>query len=181
MRKLLLILLAAVLILPAAARAGRDSPGDGSLVVSSADGKLTVQGKGLIFGHLDSGKITVVEYKPDDNTALPSVSGAKFKIVGGRVVYSGNDVRFLFPGGRYNLIVEGTGIAISAVGNGKITPVGAGTNDDGSLTVDGSRSQQIGTAGAVTYGKGASSSGSNSISVSGSSGRSSGSSSGKSG
>ena len=158
MRKLLLIMLAAVLILPAAARAGRDSSGDGSLVVSSADGKLAVQGKGLIFGHLDHGTITVVDYNPDDNTALPSVSGAKLKLLGGKVVFSGNDVRFLFPGGRYNLIVEGTGIAISAVGNGKITSVGAGTNGDGVFTVDGSRAQQIGTTGTVTYGKGASSS-----------------------
>ncbi len=87
MRKLLLLLLATVLILPAAALAGRDSPGDGSLVVSSADGRLTVQGKGLIYGHLDGGKITVVDYRPDDNTALPSVSGAKLKIIGGNVVY----------------------------------------------------------------------------------------------
>jgi hypothetical protein len=166
MRKLLLFSLAAVLILPAAALAGRDSPGDGSLVVSSADGKLTVQGKGLIFGHLDHGTITVVDYKPDDNTALPSVSGAKLKLVGGKVVYSGSDVRFLFPGGRYNLIVEGTGIAISAVGNGKITPVAAGTSDDGSLTVDGSHAQPIGATGTATYGKGSSGSNSNSNGIS---------------
>lgn len=162
MRKLILILLATALILPAAASAGRDSPGDGSLVVSSADGKLTVQGKGLIFGHLDSGKITVVEYRPDDNSALPSVSGAKMKIAGGNVVYSGNDVRFLFPGGRYTLIVEGAGIAISAVGNGKITAIAAGTSDDGSFTADGNRAQPLSTAGSVSasYGKG--NSGSNS-------------------
>jgi len=156
MRKLLLLLLATVLILPAAALAGRDSPGDGSLVVSSADGRLTVQGRGLIYGHLDGGKITVIDYRPDDNTALPSVSGAKFKITGGNVVYSGTDVRFLFPGGRYTLIFEGTGISISAVGNGKITAIAAGTSDDGSFTVDGNRALSITTAGAVsaTYGKG---------------------------
>jgi hypothetical protein len=155
MRKLILILLAAVLLLPAAARAGLASPGDGSLVVSGADGKLTVHGKGLIFGHLDHGTITVVDYNPDSNTALPSVSGAKLKLVGGKVVYSGNDVRFLFPGGRYTLIVEGTGIAISAVGNGKFTALGAGTTNDGSFTVDGSHAEQIGTTtGTILFGKG---------------------------
>jgi hypothetical protein len=162
MRKLILVLLATVLILPAAASAGRDSPGDGSLVVSSADGRLTVQGKGLIFGHLDSGKITVVEYRPDDNSALPSVSGAKMKIAGGNVVYSGNDVRFLFPGGRYTLIFDGTGIAISAVGNGKITAIAAGTSDDGSFTVDGNRAQPLSTVGSVSASYGKSNSGSNS-------------------
>jgi hypothetical protein len=157
MRKpLLLVLLATALILPAAALAGRDSPGDGSLVVSSADGRLTVQGRGLIYGHLDGGKITVIDYRPDDNTALPSVSGAKFKITGGNIVYSGTDVRFLFPGGRYTLIFDGMGISISAVGNGKITAIAAGTSDDGSFTVDGNRSQAITTAGAASasYGKG---------------------------
>ena len=156
MRKLFLTLLATVLILPAAALAGRDSPGDGSLVVSSADGRLTVQGKGLIYGHLDGGKITVVDYTPDDNTALPSVSGAKLKIVGGNVVYFGNDVRFLFPGGRYTLIFDGIGISISAVGNGKITAIAAGTSDDGSFTVDGNRTLPITAEGAVSasYGKG---------------------------
>jgi len=158
MRKLILTLLATVLILPAAARAGSDSSGDGSLVVSSADGKLTVQGKGLIFGHLDHGTITIVEYKPDANTALSSVSGAALKLLGGNVVYSGSDVRFLFPSGKYNLIVEGSGIDISAVGSGKLRATGAGTGDDGSFTADSSRTQQIGTSGTVTYGRGNSSS-----------------------
>jgi hypothetical protein len=154
MRKLILILLASVLILPAAALAGLQAPGDGSLVVSSADGKLTVQGRGLIFGHLDHGTITIVDYRPDDNTAIPSVSGAKMKIREGNVVYTGSDVRFLFPGGKYSLIVDGTNVDISAVGSGKFTAVSAGGLDNGSFTVDGSRTQLIGTTGAVQYGRG---------------------------
>jgi hypothetical protein len=153
MRKLILILLASVLILPAAAIAGRDAPGDGSLVVSNADGKLTVQGRGLIFGHLDRGTITILDYKPDDTTSLPSVSGAKFKIRDGNVVYSGSDVRFLFPGGKYSLIVEGTNIDISAVGSGKFTATSDGGLDSGSFTVDGNRTLPIGTTGTVQYGK----------------------------
>jgi len=157
MRKLLVILLATVVILPAAAWAGSDTSGDGSLVVSSANGKLTVQGKGLIFGHLDHGTITIVDYKPDANTALSSVSGAALKLLGGNVVYSGSDVRFLFPSGKYNLILEGSGIDVSAVGSGKLKATGAGTGDDGSFAVDGSRAQQIGTSGTVTYGRGNSS------------------------
>ncbi len=154
MRKLILILLASLLILPAAGLAWMNSPGDGSLVVSGADSRLTIQGHGLIFGHLDRGTITVVgDYKPDDNTSLSSVSGAKMKILGGNVVYSGSDVRFLFPGGRYTLIVEGTGIDISAVGNGKFSALGAGTGDDGSFTVDGGPSQPIDSASSASFGK----------------------------
>ncbi len=168
MRKLILILLASVLILPAAAIAGRDASGGGSLVVSNADGRLTIQGRGLIFGHLDHGTITIVgDYKPEDITALPSVSGAKLKVRDDNVVYVGNDVRFLFPSGRYTLIVEGTNIDISAVGRGKFTAISAGGVDNGSFTVDGGRTQLIGTTGTVQYGTGNSSSNSSSNSNSG--------------
>ena len=48
--------------------AARTAPGDGSLVVSNADGALTVQGKGVIFGHFDRGKMTCLDYKADDAT-----------------------------------------------------------------------------------------------------------------
>jgi hypothetical protein len=96
----------------------------------------------------------VGDYKPDDNTALSSVSGAKMKFTGGNVVYSGSDVRFLFPGGRYTLIVDGTGIDISAVGNGKLTAVGKFLADDGTVTVDGGTPQSVDSVSVLTYGKG---------------------------
>ena len=77
MRKLCLIVLAGLLLLPAAAIADRGSSG-GSLVVSDANARLTLSGHGVIFGHLGRGTITLEgDYKPDDNAALPSVSGAK--------------------------------------------------------------------------------------------------------
>jgi hypothetical protein len=48
------------------------------------------------------------------------------------------------------------GISISAVGNGKITAIAAGTSEDGSFTVDGNRALSLTTAGPVSasYGKG---------------------------
>ena len=152
-RKLSLILFAC-LLLPAAALAERVAAGDGSLVVSDASGKLTLSGRGLIFGHLDHGTITVSDYKPDDTT-VPSISGAKMKLSGGNVVYTGTNVRFLFPGGRYAITIEGINIDISAVGTGKLVAIGAGFIDDGSFTADGGRSQSIDFAGSVSYGKGA--------------------------
>jgi hypothetical protein len=155
MRKLCLILLASALLIPGTALAESLATGDGSLVVTDANARITVSGKGLIFGHLDRGSVTVVgDYKPDDNTALSSVTGAKQRIVGKNVVYSGSDVRFYFPGGRYTLIVDGTGINLSAVGNGTFAAVGKGLIDDGSYTVDGGTAQDIDFAGAVSYGKG---------------------------
>ena len=157
MRKLCVVLLAGLLVLPAAAIADRGGPNGGSLVVSDASARLTVSGHGVIFGHLGRGTITIVgDYKPDDNTALPSVSGAKMKFTGGNVVYSGSEIRFLFPGGRYTLIVDGTGIDISAVGTGKLAAVGKYLGDagDGTVTVDGGAPQAIDSVTVLSYGKG---------------------------
>jgi hypothetical protein len=154
MRKLCLLLLAGLLLLPAAAAADRGGSSGGSLVVSDANARLTISGHGLIFGHLGRGTITVVgDYKPDDNTALSSVSGAKMKFTGSNVVYTGSDVRFLFPGGRYTLIVDGTGIDISAVGTGKLAAVGKFFGDDGTVAVDGSTPQAVDSVSVLTYGR----------------------------
>lgn len=153
MRKLCLILLASLLLLPAAALAERSAPSGGSLVVANASARLTVSGHGLIFGHIVRGTITVVgDYKPDDNTALSSVSGARMKFTGGNVVYSGSDVRFLFPGGRYTLVVDGVGIDLSAVGNGKLSAVGKGLPDDGTVSVDGGAPLSIDSVDVLSYG-----------------------------
>jgi hypothetical protein len=154
MRKLCLILLASLLVLPGIALAERTSPGDGSLVVTDANARITVSGHGLIFGHLDRGTVTVVgDYKPDDNTALSTVTGAKQRIVGKNIVYTGSDVRLFFPAGQYTLIVDGTGINLSAVGTGTFTALGRLLPDDGTYTVDGGRPQDIDLVlGNISYG-----------------------------
>jgi hypothetical protein len=155
MRKLCLLLLAGLLLLPAVAIADRGGSSGGSLVVTDANARLTVSGHGLIFGHLGRGTITVVgDYRPDDNTALPSVSGAKMKFTGGNIVYTGSEVRFLFPGGKYTLIVDGTGIDISAVGTGKLAAVGKYLGDDGTIAVDGGTPLLVDSVTVLAYGKG---------------------------
>ena len=45
---------------------------------------LTVQVKGVIFGHFDRGKMTVVDYKADTPNALVTVSGAKMDLKGAK-------------------------------------------------------------------------------------------------
>jgi hypothetical protein len=155
MRKFCLLLLAGALLVPAAALAERGTAGDGSLVVSNANARITVSGHGLIFGHLDRGTITIVgDYKPDDNTALSTISGARLRYNGGNLVYSGSNVRFLFPSGRYSLVIDGVGIDISAVGTGKFSAVGKGYPDDGTVSVDGGASQSVDFSGTLAYGKG---------------------------
>jgi hypothetical protein len=154
MRKLCLIALATLFLLPAAAWAERGASGDGSLVIADASARITVSGHGLIFGHVDHGSVTVIgDYKPDSHSALSSVSGAKLRVVNGNVVYSGTDMRFFFPGGRYTLVIDGVGIDVSAVGNGKFSAIGKGLSDDGSYIVDGSAPQSIdAVTGTTPYG-----------------------------
>jgi hypothetical protein len=155
MRKLVIALLASVLLVPTAALAERASPGDGSLVVTGANGRLTISGHGLIWGHIVNGSITVVgNYKPDDVTSLSSITGAKQSVVGGSVAYTGSDVRFYFPGGQYSLIVEGMGIDLSAVGHGTISALGAGMADDGSFAIDSGKTRSVDTQGPFAFGKG---------------------------
>ena len=145
MRRLfLMLLLVALLVSPTVAVARDQVAGDGSLVVTDAwVRQIVVQGSGVIFGHIDSGTLTVYSYDPAD-TRAPQVSGAVAKVSGTTVRYTGNDVRFLFPNGHYLLKLEGGGIDISAVGRGTVTASGLGTEDDGTLAINGNKPQKLG-------------------------------------
>jgi len=134
MRGICLTLLVASLAFPAAAASGVATGGGGSLGVSGpsgsggATGSISLAGKGVVFGYVAHGTVTVYSYRADGN-AVPTVSGAKMTLANNAsdVVYSGNGMRFFFPGGRYQLEIDGIGIDLSAVGNGSISALGAGT------------------------------------------------------
>jgi len=138
----------ALLALPAAAYAAATAPGDGTLVVRNASGKVTVSGRGLIFGRFDEGTLTIVDYNPDD-AIEPQVNGAdrRIPLADGKWLYKGENIRFRFFGGRYKLMFTGaSGIDISAVGSGKVTLTGAGPffiDDYGFFSVDGSKLQPL--------------------------------------
>jgi len=154
MRRITLLLLTLVLLVPAVSHAGRSAAGDGSLVVSNADGVITVQVKGVIFGHFDHGSLTVLDFKADGN-ALPTVSSAKQKLSGAKlnVVYSGSDVRFLFPDGKYTLRFEGSGIDLSAVGRGTVQFASKSPLDDGTVALNGAKALPMSAVGSVaTFG-----------------------------
>jgi hypothetical protein len=144
MRRLSFVLLAFLLLLPAAAFARDVQAGDGSLQVSNAWVRLiVVKGDGLVYGHIDSGTLILVGYDAADTRSW-QVSGAPAKVVGGLVRYSGSDLRFLFPNGHYVLRLEGDGIDFNAVGKGTVTAFGIGSEDDGSLAVNSGKAQQLG-------------------------------------
>jgi hypothetical protein len=157
MRRLLLILLVVLIALPAAATAGRRAPADGSLTIRNASGKVVVQGKGLIYGYLERGSLTVSAYVPD-GLAVPSVSGARLAFAGNRLtaVYTGKRIRFLFPGGAYSLRFEGYGLDLTGVGTGQVQALGLGpaqavgfgtpaAASRGTIAVDGERPVPVGS------------------------------------
>ncbi len=140
MRRICLILfLTAALGAPAAAVASDRAAGDGSLGLSAANGTVVVKGHGVIYGHFDQGTLFVLDYKPDDGASVPAVSNSKVRSGRGGAVYSGTDVRFLLPSGRYTIQLIATDVNASAVGKGSVIVTGAGTADDGTVTVNGGK------------------------------------------
>jgi hypothetical protein len=128
------------LAVPAAALAVPRDKGDGTLVVRGASGKVAVLGgKGTVLGHVDKGQLYVFDWHPFDNVE-PEVFGADKTVekTAQLTVYTGTKMRFRFVGARaYAIRIVGTGIDVSAVGQGKIQLNGAGTLDDGQYSIDG--------------------------------------------
>ena len=140
MRRLVFILLAIGLGLPAAAFAVRELPGDGSLVVDNARGVVVINGRGGIIGRFDSGYVRIFDPSEIDG-GLPAVYGAdKFRQLGPHTtLYIGEDVRFRLIGGAYRVTVQALGMDISAVGKGSATLDGSGFSEQpGRFQINGS-------------------------------------------
>jgi len=149
MRRLCLFILTAAFLAPAGAIAGGRAAGDGSAAVTGASGTIWFQGsRGLIFGHIDQGTLMIIAYKPDNPTDVVSVTGAKAKVSRAATVYSGSDIRFLLPSGKYTIELIGTGMDASAIGTGIVGAQGFGTADDGSFAVNGGKPVPISTTSA---------------------------------
>lgn len=143
MRRFLLTL-TLLLVLPAAALAADLTTGDGSLSVTGASGTIVIQGKGVIYGHFDTGTLMVLSYKPDDGVSVPSVTSDKAQYSKpGPGSLTGTDVRFLFPSGRYTIELIAVNLNASGVGQGNIVASGLAAGDNGSFSVNGGKPFQI--------------------------------------
>jgi hypothetical protein len=124
MRKLLILacsLAAAALCVGAA---GAQDPDVGVLSVERGKGLVVLDLRGSTLGRLGNGALTVTDMTPRDKyTAI--VTGRKLtsvRQVGPRTMrYRGQGLRFRMLGGRYRIVVRGTGMAISAVGRGVVS------------------------------------------------------------
>jgi hypothetical protein len=141
----LTFLLVALLLAPSALAEGV-AAGDGSLVVTSANARIIyVTGSGLIWGHIDLGTLTILDYKPASGSSFQVTGLAMIKLPGSSTAYSGSDMRFLLPSGRYALRVDGVGIDISAVGKGTVSAIGMSTVLNGTLATNGGKALPLGS------------------------------------
>ena len=145
MRRLSLILLAGLVVVPAALAAS-GSAGDGALELSAVYGNVTISGDGVLWGQMDKGALTV-----SDPTAGPgdiSVTGADKPsrvLPDGSVLYVGRDLTFRINGTGYKLqFTNGNGIDLTTVGVGKATIVPSLTVvDDGDYALDGGKWKSV--------------------------------------
>jgi hypothetical protein len=147
MRRLLFTLLSSLILAPAALAAA-GATGDGVLELRDVNAsKVTIRGtRGVIWGQIDVGAIRVTDLTPDDNVTT-LVSGNMQKLPTAEVgvtLYTGKNIHFRFPGGKYQLTIAGSGIDLTAVGIGRATVAGDPTVlDDGDYAIDGGKWQPI--------------------------------------
>jgi hypothetical protein len=154
MRRLVLIVLAIGLGLPAGASAVQELPGDGSLVVDNARGLVTVRARGGIIGRFDSGRL-VIEDPIEGDGSGPIVYGAdRIRDLGPKTtLYIGEDVRFRLIGGAYRVSINAYGMDLSAVGRGTALLDGSGfTEQPGRFQINGGTSQEKPQEPPVTHG-----------------------------
>ncbi|HEY4347777.1 MAG TPA: hypothetical protein VGM80_09310 [Gaiellaceae bacterium] len=145
MRRICLIVLLVAFAAPAAALAIDRASADGSLSVSGASGTVVIQGNGVIYGHFDQGTLMVLSYKPDDGLSTPAVSSLRAKYTKGIGIFTGSDVRFLLPSGRYSIELIANGADITAVGAGKVVATSPAQPDVGTVLPFGSTVTGTGT------------------------------------
>ena len=146
MRRLVLVIGVLALTLPAVAGALKGGPGDGTLVVDSANGLVSMTVRGGIIGRFDQGTIEVTN--PIEGDGLPPVvKGYQSKVVLGpkKTQYVGQgDVRFRLIGGLYHVRITAIGMDVSVVGKGSVLLDGSGFADQtGRFSVNGGTFQAM--------------------------------------
>jgi hypothetical protein len=138
MRRLVWItVLAFALAVPAVGLA-LSGDNDGTLSVKAGVGSVKVYFNGSAVGRLRSGSIQVTDPVASDGVGFEfsncDVERDKSDTTTNRndtiKVCSGDNLRFRAIGGRYQIVIRGAGINLSAVGHGSTILNGAGDNPD---------------------------------------------------
>ena len=131
MKRLLATVAVLALALPASAvAAARSGSDDGTLSVKNATGRILIRATGGFIGRFDRGSIRIIDPIADDGTG-PIVSGAErsHDLNDTTSVYTGTNVKFRLIGGRFRILIIGTGIDLAVVGRGAVVLDGRGGSD----------------------------------------------------
>jgi hypothetical protein len=134
MRRPLILCALAALVLPAALQAA--TAADGTLAVKSATGVVMVNANGVIIGHADKARVTITDADSTDGRVIVLGWENKVPLTPTRTAYTGKDLRFKLLGGDNILFIRGSGISLSAVGEGKVTLDGGNVANDGKFSID---------------------------------------------
>lgn len=128
MRRLLVTLLCALVVVPTALAATR-AAGDGVLELRAVSGTVAIgkegqPARGILWGQLGKGRLVVVDPIPGDGQAF--VSGWDKRTVLSSaddgtptvIAYTGTDIHFRITGGKYRISFTGSGMDLTAIGVG---------------------------------------------------------------
>jgi hypothetical protein len=134
MRRLLILCAFVGLAVPAGIQAA--TAADGTLAVKNATGLVMVNANGVIIGHADKARITITDADSTDGRVIVLGADSKVALSPTKTVYKGEDLRFKLLGGDNILFIRGSGISLSAVGEGKVTLDGGNVANDGKFSID---------------------------------------------
>jgi hypothetical protein len=137
MRRLLTFCAFVALALPAGIQAATAAgAADGTLSVKNATGLVLVNANGVIIGHADKARITITDADSTDGRVIVLGWDTKVLVAPTKTLYRGDDMRFKLLGGDNILFIRGSGISLSAVGEGKVTLDGGNVANDGKFSID---------------------------------------------
>jgi hypothetical protein len=122
MRALIVFLCAIAATVAVAATAAGAVRDNGQLSLERGRGSAVLEMRGVVLGRLTAGTVRVTDLTPRDRFA-PTVSGRRITVnrVGPRTtLYRGVGIRFKVLGGRYRIVLRGSGMSVSAVGVGAV-------------------------------------------------------------
>ena len=134
MRRLLTFCALVALAVPAGLQAA--TAADGTLAVKNGTGLVMVNANGVIIGHADKARITITDADSTDGRVIVLGWETKVPIGATKTQYTGKDLRFKLLGGDNILFIRGSGISLSAVGEGKVSLDGGNVVNDGKFSID---------------------------------------------
>lgn len=138
MRRLVLLTLLALGAVAPAAAVTMGGSGDGTLSVRNGFGRVALKFTGSAIGRVGQGSISINDPIASDGVGFDFSNNCD-RIEPGlkptALICSGENIRFRAIGGRYSVVVKGSGIFLSAVGRGNVILDGRG--DDPRVERDG--------------------------------------------